>query len=677
MIGDLQQLAPVVKDEDREILQPYYSSFFFFGSRALEKADYVTIELKHIYRQTDQAFIRLLNKVRDNHVDTEVLDELNKRYIHDFDPDTGGGYITLTTHNNQARTINDSKLARLPGESHSFTAVIKDEFPELSYPNDAELTLKTGAQVMFVKNDLSPDKLFFNGKIGKIVDFEEDAIVVQCPGDELSIYVEKAEWQNVKYTLDDETKELDETVIGTFTQYPLRLAWAITIHKSQGLTFDRAVIDAKSAFTHGQVYVALSRCRNLEGLVLSSHISHRSFIDNPVISGFIKDSTQNQPGPEVLAESKKAYQQQLLSELFNFAELVNRLSYCHKLISEHSGSILGNPREMLEKTLASIRTEIIEVSGKFQLQIKELLNREPDPELNAPLQERIKKAAVFFSEKLNDSMKEILSGYKVETDNKTVRKSVNEAFSRAARDCSMKLECLDSAKSGFQISKYLNARAKALVEIPPAKTHSRKETDDVSGTSLHPDLFQALRDWRNNKAHELEVPHFQIMHQKTLLDLSNMLPRTVSALKRIKGIGPKKAQIYGEELLELITSYCEMENIDLPEITDTNQGKPSKKKPDTKRITLDLFKQGKSPAQIAEERELSLSTIEGHLAHFVGTGEIQVNEVIPKETVELISSHFSGNDDLRMGPVKETLGEKVSWSDIRFVVSHLKHLGKS
>lgn len=677
MIGDLQQLAPVVKDDDREILSKYYDSFFFFGSRALASADYVTIELKHIYRQTDQVFISLLNKVRENNVDAEVLDELNKRYIPDFDPDTGGGYITLTTHNNQARAINDSKLARLPGEPCTFTAVIKDEFPELSYPNDAELILKTGAQVMFVKNDLSPEKLFFNGKIGKIVDFEEDAIVVKCPDDDLPIYVEKAEWQNVKYTLDDETKELDETVIGTFSQYPLRLAWAITIHKSQGLTFDRAVIDAKAAFAHGQVYVALSRCRTLKGLVLSSHISQRSIIDNPAISGFIKDSTQNQPGPEVLAESKKAYQQQLLSELFDFSDLVHRMSYCIKVVNEHSESIFGNPKEMLEKTLAGLKTDIVEVSGKFHLQLKELLNSEADPESNVPLQERVKKAAVYFSDKLNEAFKEILSGYKVETDNRTVRKTVNEAFGRTAKDCSMKLECINSAKSGFQISRYLNARAKSVIEIPEAKTHTRKDTDITSGVSLYPDLFQALKDWRNNKAHELKVPHFQILHQKTLLELSNKLPRTEASVKRVKGIGRKKAQIYGEELLEIITAYCEMENIAIPEADDSEEKPVKKKKPDTKKITLDLFRQGRSISQIAEERELSLATIESHLAHFVGTGEIPVNELIPQETVELISSYFTGNDELRMGPVKEALGEKVSWSDIRFVVSHLKHLGKS
>ena len=278
MIGDLQQLAPVVKDEDKEILGNYYDSYFFFGSRALASTDYVTIELKHIFRQSDQVFIDLLNKIRGNDVDQDVLNQLNLRYIPDFDPDSGGGYITLTTHNHQAQTLNDSKLEKLPGKIHSFKATVKDEFPELSFPNAMELTLKAGAQVMFVKNDLSGDKLFFNGKIGKVISFEDDIIVVKCPDDESSIRVERVEWQNVKFSINEETKEIEETVIGTFTQYPLKLAWAITIHKSQGLTFDRAVIDACDAFAHGQVYVALSRCRTLDGLVLSSRINRRSFI---------------------------------------------------------------------------------------------------------------------------------------------------------------------------------------------------------------------------------------------------------------------------------------------------------------------------------------------------------------------------------------------------------------
>ena len=603
MIGDLQQLAPVVKDEDREIISKYYDSYFFFGSRALCSTEYVTIELKHIYRQNDQVFIDLLNKIRDNDVDQEVLTELNKRYIPDFDPDSGGGYITLTTHNNQAQTINDSKLEKLPGRTHSFTATIKDEFPELSYPNASELILKAGAQVMFVKNDLSGDKLFFNGKIGKVESFEDDIIVVKCPDDDFSIRVEMAEWQNVKYTINEETKEIEETVIGTFTQYPLKLAWAITIHKSQGLTFDRAVIDACAAFAHGQVYVALSRCRTLDGLVLSSRINRRSFIDNPVISDFVNGPVQNQPDRNQLAESKKAYQQQLLSELFDFTSLTNKLNYCLKVVNEHNDNILGNPRERLENILSVIRTDLIEVSEKFQPQLKTLLNREPDAESNIPLQERVKKAAVYFSDKLEAALKEILAGFTVETDNKTVRKSVTEALERTRKEGVTKLACLNAVRSGFEIGKYLDARAKSAIDIPAVRSHTVRSVEDTSGIIKHPVLLSRLKEWRNNKAKETALPHYMILPQKTMVTLANFVPQSLRALKQVKGMGTKKSEKYGEELLDIIISYCTKENIEPPDVTLTEKKIAKKVKEETKKISYDLFREGKTIAQIAEERD--------------------------------------------------------------------------
>jgi predicted ATPase len=674
MIGDLQQLAPVVKDEDREIIGKYYDSPFFFGSRALCSTDYVTIELKHIYRQNDQAFISLLNKIRDNHVGSDVLSELNKRYIPDFDPDSGGGYITLTTHNYQAQAINDSKLEKLPGRTHSFTATVKDEFPEFSYPNASELVLKAGAQVMFVKNDMSRDKLFFNGKIGKVESFEDDIIVVRCPDDELSIRVEMAEWQNTKYTIDEETREIRETIIGSFTQYPLKLAWAITIHKSQGLTFDRAVIDACAAFAHGQVYVALSRCRTLDGLVLSSRINQRSIIDNPVISDYVNGSVQNQPGQNQLAESKKAYQQQLLTDLFDFTSLTHRLNYGLKVVSEHNESLLGNPREMLESTLAVFRTDLVEVSGKFHPQLTGLLNRGIDAESNNLLQERVKKAGEYFSGKLETALKIILAGYPVETDNKTIRKSVTEALERIRMEGFIKLACLKAVRSGFEIGKYLDARAKSALDIPAARSYSKKSVDDISGIISHPGLVSRIKEWRNIKAREMDLPHYMILPQKTIVNLARFMPQTPRALKLIKGMGKQKSEKFGEELLDIIISYCQKENIELPAETLSETKIPKKIKEDTKNRSYDLFKEGKSIAQIAEMRNLSTGTIEGHLAYYVGTGEIPVNSFVSQETTDLIAGHFEGSDDLTMGPVKIILGDKVSWSDLRFVINHIKFL---
>jgi hypothetical protein len=557
MIGDLQQLAPVVKDEEREIIKKYYDSPFFFGSRALNSTDYVTVELKHIYRQNDQVFIDLLNKVRDNRVDSAVLSELNKRYIPDFDPDSDGGYITLTTHNSQSQMLNDSRLEKLPGKPQSFKAVITDEFPEFSYPTSNELILKKGAQVMFVKNDMSRDKLFFNGKIGKVITFDDKNIVVKCPDDDSPIKVEIAEWQNTKYTLDEETKEIKETVIGIFTQYPLKLAWAITIHKSQGLTFDRAVIDANAAFAHGQVYVALSRCRTLNGLVLSSRINQRSIIDDPSISDFITETKKNQPGQKQLAESIKNYQRTLLTELFDFKSLTYSLNYCLKVVSEHHVSILGNPQELLQNTLTLIKADLIEVSEKFHPQLNELLNRERDAEANDVLQERVKKACEFFTVKLEAALHDILAGFTVETDNKTVRKSASDAIERVRKEGVTKLACLSAVRSGFQISRYLEAKSKAAIEIPAAKSHSAKAVEDTSGIIQHPALFRKLKEWRNTKVRVMGVPHYMILPQKTMSTLANFMPQSLTALNLVKGMGKKKSELYGEELLDIIISYCQ------------------------------------------------------------------------------------------------------------------------
>ena len=677
MIGDLQQLAPVVKDEDRVILDKYYDSSFFFGSRALCSTDYVTIELKHIYRQNDKVFINLLNKVRDNKVDNDVLDELNKRYIPDFDPDSGGGYITLTTHNNQAQALNDSKLEKLPGRSHSFKASIQDEFPEFSYPTASELILKAGAQVMFVKNDISRDKLFFNGKIGKVEKFEDDIIVVRCPGDDFPIKVEIAEWQNMKYSLDDNTKEIQETVIGTFSQYPLKLAWAITIHKSQGLTFERAVIDACAAFAHGQVYVALSRCRTLEGLVLSSRINQRSIIDNPSISEFVNDKIQKQPGADQLAEARKEYQQKLLTELFDFSPVIRSLNYCLKVVNEHKDSILGNPREILEQSIISINTDLIEVAEKFQFQLNGLFKADTDAESNPVLQERVVKASGFFSAKLEASMKEILAGISVETDNKTVRKSIAEAFERVKKEGMTRLACLDAVKSGFTIGKYLEAKAKSAIEVPAARSHQAKTVDDASGIIKHPVLFRLLKEWRNQKAKETGLSHYMILHQKTLVTLANFMPRTLPALKMVKGMGKKKSERFGDELLEIINFYCEKENIAPVADSQVEIKTPKKIKEDTKKISFDLYREGKSVSQIAEERKLITTTIESHLAYYVGKGKIPVSNFVSGEKADLIASHFEGNDDLKLGPVKEALGESVTWSEIRFVANHIEFLRKS
>jgi tRNA uridine 5-carbamoylmethylation protein Kti12 len=676
MIGDIQQLAPVVKEEDREIIGKYYDTAFFFGSLALRSTDYVTIELKHIYRQRDQDFIKLLNKIRDNELDSETLRKLNTRYDPQFDPDSSGGYITLTTHNAQSQTINDTKLEKLPGKARSFKAMVKNDFPEYNYPTAYELTLKTGAQVMFVKNDISREKLFFNGKIGKIERFEDDAIVVKCPEDDSPILVEMAEWQNRKYTINAETKEIEEAIIGTFTQYPLKLAWAITIHKSQGLTFDKAIIDARAAFAHGQVYVALSRCRTLEGLVLSTQVSQRGIISDPTVTGFVREAEQNQPDQQQLIESKKAYQQLLLEELFDFNPVLRGLYYCLKLLHEHHESIIGNLHERLNNTIASVRTDLVGVSVKFEPELRRLFILHTDVEANDLLQERVSKACEFFSGKIASHLNEVIAGITIETDNKAVRKSVADSLERLRQETLVKLACLNAVKSGFRVHNYLDAKARAAIESTPAKTPANKSVEDLSGVIQHPVLFSRLKAWRDHKAREMSVRHYMVLPQRTMCSLTNLMPQSTADLKQIKGMGEKKPEQFGEEILAIINTYCSENHIVPPVLPVSAKKKTARIKTDTKLISYNLFKAGKTVSEIAEERSMAITTIEGHLAHYIGTGDISVNEFVSPDITALIASRFEGRGDFQLAPVKASLGEQVSWSEIRFVMKHLEYKGK-
>jgi tRNA uridine 5-carbamoylmethylation protein Kti12 len=677
MIGDIQQLAPVIRDEDWEILKHYYDTVFFFGSKALQKTQYVSIELKYIYRQRDSIFIELLNKIRDNRIDPDMLRELNKRYNPDFNPADDEGYIILTTHNAKAQEINNTKLQKLARKICSFKAAIEGEFPEYSYPTEFELTLKTGAQVMFVKNDLGREKRYFNGKIGKIIGFEDEIIRVQCPDDDSPIEVERVEWKNMKYSLDEETKEIKETVMGTFVQYPLKLAWAITIHKSQGLTFDKAIIDARAAFAHGQVYVALSRCRSLEGLVLSTPILSHGIISDTAVSKFAGEVEQNAPGQEELNKSKKEYQQMLLSEIFDFTPLQRHIYYCIKLAKEHRQSIFGTLLESLFKLNESLKTEIIVVCEKFALQLENLMPQGNDAESNIPLQDRVKKACSYFHEKMDSRVIDTLNNLTFETDNKEVRKMVNQMVEKLRQESAIKMAGLAACKGGFIVKAYLEARAKAAIDIPAIK-RSVKATDRQFNEKaiVHPALYAKLKAWRIQKASELNLPFYMILPHKTLVSLVNLLPCSLPALKTIKGMGRKKLDRFGDELIALILAYCTENNFEsgIPRDFPTEPEKAVKE--NTKQKSLDLWKSGKSIEEIAAERRMAVTTIEGHLAHFIGTGEIALDHFVLPEKAACIADFFLQTRTTQLTPAKEALGDDVTYSELRYVLKHLEAEGK-
>jgi hypothetical protein len=672
MIGDMQQLAPVVKEADWEILKPYYDSAFFFSSRALQETEFVSVELKHIYRQQDQGFIRLLNKVRDNQLDADALKELNRRYVPGFSPPDSEGYITLTTHNFQAQGINVSKLDALKGKARIFKAAVSGEFPEMSYPTEAELSLKAGAQVMFVKNDISPLKLYYNGKIGTITRITEDLVYVQCEANEGPIAVGLAEWQNCRYAVDDATKEIKETVIGTFTQYPLKLAWAITIHKSQGLTFEKAIIDASAAFAHGQVYVALSRCTSLEGLVLSAPLGRQAMKSDNAINRFTRSIEENPPNAEQLKNLKYSYHKSLVLELFDFSSLQQPLGYLSKLIRDNKSSVDKTFFELLDQTDRTLRTELAEVSVKFTKEVIRHITENPDVENNSMLQERIMKACLYFAPKVA-AMLETLPEGRIETDNKAVLKSLQEALKRFRTDLFVKKSCLGACEKGFRQGIYLETRAKAAIEIP--KERPAKPAQEFTA-SKHPEFHTLLKSWRNRTAETLVLPGHMVLPWRTLQEIADELPATLKALLNIKGMGAKKVKRFGAEILEMTTAYRGKNNmadtIEVPIEVESKSAGPSKG--ETQKQSFELFLSGKTVAEIAHIRKLKTGTIEEHLSFFVGTGQLAVDKLVPPEKIARISEYFSHASETYLGPAKEALGEEVSYGEIKCVLKHLEYI---
>ena len=291
MIGDLQQLPPITPDNELEILKPHYDSMYFFDSKSLRNSDYYCIELKSVYRQTDQRFIDILNRVRTGDVTHSDLDELNSHHVADFRPAQGDNYIQLVTHNRMADAISQREMAALSADTFMFDAKVTGTFPEDAFPTSRQLEIKKGAQVMFVKND--PDKRFINGMLGEVEEVSDDSIRVRLSGKDNIVKVEPTAWENIRYHMNEETHKIESTKIGSFMQYPIKPAWAITIHKSQGLTFDKAVIDAHEAFSPGQAYVALSRCRSLDGMVLSEKLTQRAIITDSIVDEYMNGAVQD------------------------------------------------------------------------------------------------------------------------------------------------------------------------------------------------------------------------------------------------------------------------------------------------------------------------------------------------------------------------------------------------
>lgn len=589
LIGDLGQLSPVVRDEEWSLLSAHYDSPYFFDSIALRQSGYETIMLDKVYRQHENDYLEILNRIRDNRVDSEILDSLNRRVCRVLNPLSSEHAIRLVALNRQADEINRSCFNALKSEIHTFKADVKGDFPKSSYPVAEDLQLRIGSQVMFVKNDLSGSKRYYNGMIGEITGFgPSNTVIVNCADGSGEVSVGYESWQNMRYTVNPHTNRLEEICIGEFSQIPLRLAWAITIHKSQGLTFDRAHIDTSSAFAHGQTYVALSRCRTLGGLTLETPVSAHDIISDRKVEEYRSSHINQTPDKEKITSLQKRYVASVLSELFDFLPLLRAMQSLERLSDEFFTSVYPQLASKISETIPGINTDLIEVSAKFAVKYGSLIESSQDGcEMPDIFNLRLKDAARYFYEKLQE-IRKVVNKIPVELDNARALTRLKNILAEVKEIIFVKINLFSHIEvDGFMISDYLHHKTDLLLQLdgkPKDRTKTRRKTvrnstrleaddtvgendaeagtripklnaEDITDDIRNIELFNALRRWRAEKAHIQKRPAYMVAQTKTLIAIANISPDSESVLTLIPGVGKRFIENYSHEVLDIISRH--------------------------------------------------------------------------------------------------------------------------
>ena len=671
-IGDLFQLPPVAQNQEWNILSEYYASPFFFDSFVIKEQMPLLIELNKVYRQKEEGFVLLLNKVRNNAMTTDDFEALHLRYDPSFKPAPGENYITLTSHNNQADLINRQQLQKINAGIFTYSAAIENDFPENLYPVDAELVLKEGAQVMFLKNDLV-QKRYFNGKIGVVSSLEKDKIIVKCDGIEIDVMPET--WENTRYTLNHRDQKLEQQTLGTFKQYPLRLAWAITIHKSQGLTFDKVMIDAGAAFSSGQVYVALSRCTSLEGIILLSKIPSSAIYTNENVIAGQRSLTHRGSLPERFAGARQIFTQQLLEEIFSFAEVTAGLDLLQFNVKQQQEKLNKGAIEWAEE----LKQRFVVDKGtglKFIGLIAELMKQEGVIEKNQLLQKRICDAANHFEPRFSVFQNDI-QNHPLITEHKETADTVNEFLQQLALAIYTSNYYLQYCKQLFSVTTFLQHKlrfAQPRFNISCYASGKKQSVTDIP----NPELYETLKRWRDMVCGESGQPIYMVANLASLKEICTYLPLSKKDLQQLSGFGKAKAEKFGDDIIETVESYCSLHNIETNMAAKAANPKKERKekstevKTDTKTISFNLYQQGKTIEEIAKERNFVPATIMGHLAYFIGTGEIEIDTIVSIEKQLLVKAVVEKYGTESHKVLLENLPPDFTYGEIAMVLASMK-----